>query len=169
MRNTQQPIFQSKSGLTVFRNPEAFPLGWSVHEANDVDQSQLVPRLHAADLRKTVLLLGPAPVLQSCSGSDGIQIVSRTSDYQVLAARMACKGLVVLSETDYPGWQATVDGRPSMIYESYGVLRSVVVEAGTHRVEFRYHPLSVYWGAALTSVGFIASLAVAWCGRKWNF
>jgi hypothetical protein len=169
IRNTQQPIFQSKSGLTVFRNPEAFPLTWSVHEANTVDRSQLVPRLQAADLRKTGFLLGPAPLLQSCSGSDEIQVVSRTSDYQVLDVRMACKGIVILSETNYPGWQATVDGHRSTVYESYGVLRSVVVDAGSHRVEFRYHPSSVYWGAALSSVGFIGSLAAAWCGRKWNF
>ena len=51
------------------------------------------------------------------------------------------------ADTYFPGWVATVDGQPAPVYEAYGFLRGVVVEAGAHRIEMRYRPKSVYWGA----------------------
>ena len=73
--------------------------------------------------------------------------------------------MVIDADTYFPGWVATVDGQPAPVYEAYGFLRGVVVEAGAHRIEMRYRPKSVYWGAALTALGlFGASLLAA---VKW--
>jgi hypothetical protein len=41
-----------------------------------------------------------------------------------------------------------------------GLVRGVVLAAGRSRVEFRYRPGSVYWGAALTVVGLLAALLI---------
>ena len=43
------------------------------------------------------------------------------------------------------------------LYEAYGVLQGVVVEKGIHPIEIKYHPQTVYWGAALTSLGLFAT------------
>ena len=59
--------------------------------------------------------------------------------------------LLVLTDVHYPGWKATVDGRPADVERVNYLLRGVAVPAGTHRVEFRYEPLS--W-----RVGWIVSL-----------
>jgi uncharacterized membrane protein YfhO len=64
--------------------------------------------------------------------------------------------MVIVSETFFPGWQATVDGRSTPIYEAYGAVRGVVVGEGTHRIEMRYRPATVYAGAALTLSGVLA-------------
>ena len=71
---------------------------------------------------------------------------------------MACRGMVILSETFFPGWQATVDGRAAPIYEADGTLRGIVVEGGTHQIEMRYRPMSVYAGAFLTALGLLTAL-----------
>ena len=42
----------------------------------------------------------------------------------------------------YPGWRATVNGRPQTIFPTDGALRGVTVPEGTSRVEFRYAPKS---------------------------
>jgi len=78
----------------------------------------------------------------------------------VLRATMACRGMVIASETYFPGWQAKVDGKPAEIHEVYGALRGVVVPAGEHRIEMRYRPASVRWGAAGTLCGLVVALAL---------
>jgi len=41
----------------------------------------------------------------------------------MLKAEMTCDGMVVLSDTYYPGWSAKVDGKPAQIYEVDTALR----------------------------------------------
>jgi len=41
------------------------------------------------------------------------------------------------------------------------VVRAVHVDAGRHRIEFRYRPGSVYWGAALSLLGLLLALAAS--------
>ena len=62
-----------------------------------------------------------------------------------------------MSDTWYPGWVATVDGKPAELLEVYGALRGVVVEKGTHRVSMVFRPWSVYGGAFLTLLGVLAA------------
>ena len=74
---------------------------------------------------------------------------------------MACRGMVILADTAYPGWAATVDGQPAKIYEPYGALRGVVVEKGSHVIEMKYRPTSVIAGFSLTAFGALAALGAA--------
>jgi uncharacterized membrane protein YfhO len=57
---------------------------------------------------------------------------------------------VILTDTWFPGWTATVDGRRAKIECAYGFVRGVVVEPGKHTIEMRYRPMSVYLGAMLS-------------------
>jgi uncharacterized membrane protein YfhO len=58
--------------------------------------------------------------------------------------------MVILTDTWFPGWSATVDGKRAKIERAYGVVRGVVVDPGNHTIEMRYRPLSVYIGAGLS-------------------
>ena len=166
MRSDQQEVFQGRSGLKVYRNPEAFPHFWTVHEAVLVSDAELMSRLQTVDLRQNVFLTGSAPALDKCAASDEVKLVERRDTQVELDVRMACKGMVIASETFYPGWEAAIDGRPAVIYEAYGALRGVVVDAGAHRIEFRYRPMSVYWGALLTALGLTGALGLAIFSRR---
>ena len=53
----------------------------------------------------------------------------------------------------FPGWRAWVDGKRARLQEFQGQVRALTLAAGRHRVEYRYGPGSVYWGAALTLFG----------------
>ena len=72
-------------------------------------------------------------------------------------------GILVLSETYYPGWIATVDRYPAKILVADYVLRGVEVPPGKHRVRFAYRPKSVQYGTAvsLTSIMVWAGVAAA--------
>jgi hypothetical protein len=161
IRSDQLEVFQGRSGLKVYRNPDAFPHFWTVHESVSVRDAELMSRLQSADLRQQVFLTGDAPTLEKCSASDEVRLVERHDAQMVLDVRMACKGMLIASETFYPGWVAAIDGRPAAIYEAYGALRGAVLDAGAHRIEFRYRPMPVYLGAFLTALGLAGALALA--------
>jgi uncharacterized membrane protein YfhO len=67
--------------------------------------------------------------------------------------------MVVLSDTFYPGWEVTIDGRPATIYEAYSSIRGVVTPKGKHWIEMRYRPWSVYLGFLMTLAGLAAAIA----------
>jgi hypothetical protein len=65
-------------------------------------------------------------------------------------------GRLVLADTFYPGWKATVDGKDTAIDRAHGVFRSVGVPKGHHRVVFSYEPLSFRLGLAGTAIGIVS-------------
>jgi hypothetical protein len=69
-------------------------------------------------------------------------------------------GLLVLSETHYPGWNAYVDGNSTPVYRTDFNLRGIVVPAGSHGVEFRFESNSFRLGLWIT----LATLALCIVG-----
>ena len=106
-------------------------------------------------------MVGPPPPVQTCAAPDTVQLIEHAPDRLAIRADMACDGMVVLSDTFYPGWRARVDHRPAEIHEVNGAMRGVAVPRGTHTVTMRYRPVSVYLGAALTLLGILGALAWA--------
>ena len=76
-------------------------------------------------------------------------------------------GRLVLADTYYPGWSATVDGRAVAIGRAGGMLRAVDVPAGSHQVVFSYQPASFRGGLALSLVSLVLVLLLwLWPGRR---
>jgi uncharacterized membrane protein YfhO len=66
----------------------------------------------------------------------------------------------------YPGWEATVDGRPSRLDRVDYLFRGVPVAAGRHVVELRYRPASWRAGWIVSLVALLALLATAAIGWR---
>jgi uncharacterized membrane protein YfhO len=75
-------------------------------------------------------------------------------------------GYLVLSETWYPGWTATVNGEDTPIKMVNGVFRAVGVPAGTSQVSLHYRALSWIWGLALAAVGLVLVVLAGVVGRR---
>jgi hypothetical protein len=82
-------------------------------------------------------------------------------------ANLAAPGLLVLADSFYPGWRATVDGTPAPIFPTNYLFRGVPVPAGQHRVRFEYRPRSVTAGAAASLAGLLA-IAVLFLRARRN-
>jgi hypothetical protein len=65
-------------------------------------------------------------------------------------------GVLVLADTDYPGWRAELDGRQVALERHEGLLRAVRVPAGHHAVLFVYDPISVRAGYLITLTSLAA-------------
>lgn len=59
----------------------------------------------------------------------------------VVEVNAAGPGVLVLHDTYYPGWTATLDGKPVPILRAEVLFRGVEVPAGLHKVVFRFEPL----------------------------
>lgn len=158
-RAGQQEVLRGASGIIVYRNADAFPRVWTVHKAVPVTTPyQINWYLHNADfdLRNTALITPPVPPLAPCDGSaDRANLLRNESDQITIDANMSCDGMVIVSETWFPGWKVTVDGVPHRMFETYGALRGVLVPRGHHTIEMRYRPASVFAGAAATGTGCV--------------
>ncbi len=76
-----------------------------------------------------------------------------------VATNIAC--MLVLTDHFYPGWLATLDGKPTEIYRANGVLRAVSLPAGEHTIEFKYEPDSLKFGYVLSAVAALCLLLAA--------
>lgn len=153
-----QEVFTSHSGLKVYYNADVLPRAFAVHEAIQIPNRNQAGA-HMQDIERRTFLVEKPPTLATCSGADQVVIGTYTPNRVKLTASMACKGMVILADTWFPGWQATVDGQEVPIYEAYAFVRGVVVDAGAHSVEFVYRPRSVILGALLTLLAALVAAA----------
>lgn len=164
----QQEVFTGVSGVKVFRNPNAFPRTWLVHAVKEVANDgylRMAVQDPALDLRQTAIFIGKAPVVAPCGAIDRVAVLSRGTDRMIVDVETQCAGLLVVSETNYPGWSVKVDGKRERVWEVYGALRGVEIPAGRHQVEWKFRPWSVYVGLGMTLVGLtLAGAAII--GRK---
>ncbi len=80
----------------------------------------------------------PDPV----AGTNAVTISEYRRNSVALDVDTDRNGVVVLHDIYYPGWEATVDGKPARILKANLLFRGVEVGPGRHRVEFRFRPLS---------------------------
>jgi hypothetical protein len=65
-------------------------------------------------------------------------------------------------EAYYPGWRATIDGKPVPVYLSGELFQSVAIPAGVHRISFGYRPSHYEWIWTGFALGMLTWLAGAW-------
>jgi hypothetical protein len=123
-------------------NPVYADRDWKVYE-----DPQAMPRAWVQNIEPSAAVL-PQPAT----------VTAYTARRIELTAYASTRGLLVLSELYYPGWQARVNGASVAINEVDGGLRGVEVPSGDSTVTFDYSPVSVWAGAALSGLTFLAVL-----------
>jgi len=83
------------------------------------------------------------------------RILSYTSQEVRIAAAVERPALLVLNDSDYPGWKVYVDGQRSHWITANYLFRGVLLQPGRHLVRFAYEPASFATGAAIFGTGLI--------------
>ena len=76
------------------------------------------------------------------------------------------RSLLVLTDTWYPGWTASVDGRTVKIERVNWRFRGVYLEPGAHRVRFDFRPRRVVPAAAVSAMGLLALAGLVVVGGR---
>ena len=81
-----------------------------------------------------------------------VEIISTPNRINIKASG---PGTLVLAEINYPGWKVFVDGDQQEIKSAYGLLRSIDLAEGSHKIEFSFQPPTVYAGMGLAGIGWV--------------
>ena len=94
-----------------------------------------------------------------------VEVLDRQPTRWEIACHQPEAGYVVLAQSLYPGWSATVDGQAAPLVVAEHLYQAVAVPAGAHTVAFTFHSPAVafgWWVSLLALIGWaVAVLAAA--------
>lgn len=153
----------------VYENARVYPRAYLVERArHEPDDAATLAAVTAPgfDGRREALVAGAGAATvpdRPLAAGEGVAVVAYAPDRLVLRATADVPRLLVLSEMDYPGWRARVDGAATPVQRVNYLYRGVVLPPGEHTVEFVYRPASVGWGAAISGLAWVVvALLVGW-------
>jgi Bacterial membrane protein YfhO len=158
----------------IYENTRALPRAWLISEVRALDEQAVLqvirtgflPDSSAWDPSKTVLVDNQVTSLPPIHDGGQVDAESYEANRIKLRTHATGQSLLVLSENDYPGWRAYVDGQMAPILRVNYYLRGVVVPQGEHEITFLYRPLSVMIGGLVSVLGAICfSLSLMYVGR----
>ena len=120
------------------------------------------------DPRREVIVEEPIEGVPDSAGAAGgrARIVSYEPERVKIEASADAPGVVVLTDTWYPGWKARVDGEEVDVERVDYVMRGVPVEPGEHTIEFTYEPASFRVGAAISVIALVGIAGAAVIGLR---
>ena len=164
------PANREKLRLRVRANPDALPRAYLLDRYQVLSRRGALERVVAGDFdpQREVLLDGE-PQLTSSGQMDSwlpADIVEYRPERVTIDVRTPHEALLVLTDTDAPGWVARVDGEQMPIHRANGLFRAVRVPAGEHRVEFAYVAPGLREGALVSVLSLLVVGLVAWFARQ---
>jgi hypothetical protein len=156
----------------VWENPHALPRAYVTYRARPAPARDDLLREISQESYDPLAwtYVEGAPSLPAAEGAPErgaeADITVDTERIVEVEAQLDAPGFVVLADTAYPGWKATVDGAPAPIYIASFLFRAVPVPAGRHTVRFEYRPTSVAAGVALSAIAALGCLALVVMGGR---
>lgn len=165
--------------MSVYENLQVLPRAFAVHRPVLLkDSAEIIAYMNSErfDPRREVVLEEeqPAAFVADAAGAAAPSRVTVTRyafDTVEIAAEMSAPGWVVLSDNFFPGWEATVDGKPARILRANCSLRAVAVSGGSHQLVFNYRPRAITNGRMISAVGLLfitAGIVLSWTGTGFT-
>jgi hypothetical protein len=160
------PLVYSDEASFVYENKNPLPRAFIVHQVIQVETAARALTYfqnRAIDPRQTAILEAdtPVPALPQSTAPTGstTTITNQHPQLVEIEASLTGDGYLILLDTFYPGWVATVDGQPTPIYRANYIGRAVFLPAGQHIVRFEYRPLSFRLGVWV-ALGILVVLGI---------
>ncbi|MBV9305300.1 MAG: YfhO family protein [Acidobacteriaceae bacterium] len=96
------------------------------------------------------------------------KITSYQSQSVSIEATLHQRGILVLNDSDYPGWTVDIDGRPETWFTANYMFRGVLLSPGKHTVRFVYRPKSFYYGVAVSAATLLSLLGFGLARRLFQ-
>jgi hypothetical protein len=160
----------SEGGTMVLENREWGFVGWSVPHrpwALFAEKVTGVPgEKEAMETLTMVIGRGEATVvLENAPQPKGLApgkvlAIERGDNRLRIGALSEGDGVLVVNDSFWPGWRATIDGREVPIWRTDFLVRGVPWPAGRHLLEMRYEPEEIFIGWLVSWGGMIALFAL---------
>ena len=147
--------------VKIYENLDVLPRAIVVHRAEvipEIEQMLAYMRDPAFEPAQLVLL-SEGEAINAVGRGEAILTRYEPEEISVVVSTDA-PGYLVLFDTFYPGWEATVDGQPAPILRANLMFRAVPVKPGTHHVEFHYRPLTLRVGIWISALAWITWISL---------
>ncbi len=140
------------SEVKIYENADFLPRAYGVANFKVINDADMVLReLQKEDFDpKEYVVLEELPEKSVASQQPGEEIFVDIKSYSasriVISADFNKDGLLVLTDTFYPGWNALVDGKESRIYRANYLFKAVFLTSGKHEIIFTYDPIEYKLG-----------------------
>jgi hypothetical protein len=156
--------FNAPRNIVITERTNCLPRAYLVSHWTELrDPAQILSRLSSAlfnPRREAVIEPGnddarlPADAISPASsagagtvaGAEAVDSFTDNLNRVEIDTRVAQKSLLVLNDTWYPGWKASVDGRDRRIFRANYLFRGVFLEPGQHKIVFTYEPWQFRYG-----------------------
>lgn len=158
------PFVMEDEKIKIYKNPTYFPRAFIVHKAkvipNDDEILSFLKRDQMDFHTKVVLEEEPNALIDIKDGkSDLDEVVFNTYEpNQIkLTVKASEDGFLVVSNNYYPGWRASLNGKPAKIYRANYTFQAIQIPQGLHQVEFSFRPKSFLIGTVISGLFLILS------------
>ncbi len=151
--------------VTIFENPNALPRAWMVPQSRVVSEEDALKAVRGESQEpfnpREIALLERPPLskvnlaIDEAFSQADARISSYASNRLTIETSSDKRAALVVSEMNYPGWEATIDGQPADIYTANYLLRGVIVPEGKHVVEMRYTSPAAKLGGILSALALV--------------
>jgi hypothetical protein len=168
-----------RSDARIYEYPYSLPrasLFSSVLRVRDGEEALAAIRSAATDVWERVVIetgdIGPETAnhleqmaRQPRETATAASVLHYDSQRVVLSAAAKYPSILMLTDSNYPGWNVYVDGSKAELLKANYLFRGVPLSPGTHHVEFRYEPVSYAYGGGISLLA-LASIVVWWRRSK---
>ncbi len=165
-----------QNDVQIYENPRALPRAWMVPKVEAVSAEDALRRIRGEseqsfDPRELALFEPPDgaapdtidkalanPSQNKFETPAEARIISYEPNHLAIETVADKPAALVVSEASYPGWEATIDGRPATLFTADYLLRGVIVSEGKHHVEMRYTAPAARRGAIISALTLLALL-----------
>ncbi|MCL5676047.1 MAG: YfhO family protein [Patescibacteria group bacterium] len=153
-------LFKQIGSWQIYKNREAVPRIFLTSDyAVEKDDKNIIKTIFNSNFplnSRLILEEEPKVKLDKTDNSTvNYQLIDYSPEKVVIKTETSQSKLLFLSDNYFSGWQATVDGKTTLIYRTDYTFRSVVVPAGVHTVEFTYHPATFFNGLKISLLTFM--------------
>lgn len=153
---------------TVYENLTAYPrFNLYYHDIVTKNDADTLSKIAAnnIDFRQTLLLNETLPVKLE-QGTGDAKLLSSDLNSQTFKIHSSKPALFYISDTFYPGWNATVNNKPTKIYRANYNFRAVLIPAGQSIVTFSYIPTNFYIGVCISGISFLLLLSFLFLPKR---
>jgi hypothetical protein len=156
-------LLSQVDGVNVYENSGAMPRVFAVGNVRSVASSEAALQAMAApfDPRKTVFVEDGLDA-EEPDFSARVQIETMASDEIEVSTELSAPGVLVLTDTFYPGWKVWVNGQEAPLLRANSTFKAVALPAGVSAVRFAYSPAWKWtlWLWALSWLGILGGFLI---------
>ncbi len=158
--------------VKVYENLDVLPRAFVPARAwRATGPEEALTRMRSPDFdpRAEVVIEGGEDLARQPGGPESVRVTVYEPERVEVEVTLTAPGYLVLTDAMYPGWRAWVDGIEAEVFHADLLFRAVRLEAGEHRVVFRFRPRSLYAGAGISLAALVVWGAWGlwiWGGRR---